>query len=93
MIQAKDIRMENIFKNRNKTCKPLNVIIMKKCKSFLYSVKHTGYKERNNIAPIKLYSWTIWGEDKKPMEQSEEEFDSKEDAEYNCIEHINEYYY
>ena len=66
---------------------------MIKYKDFYYTTKIVGFKERNNSIPIKLYSWYIREKNGGVMQESEEQFENKEDAEYNAQENIDEYWY
>lgn len=65
----------------------------RKYKEYYYSTKVTGFKERNNTAPIKLYSWFIRNKEGQVLQASEQEFERKEDAVFDAEEHIDEHYY
>jgi len=66
---------------------------MKKHKEYYYTVKVTGYKERNNSVAIKMYSWFIRNKSGKVLRSSEYEFDRKDVCEQSAIDHIGEMYY
>ena len=66
---------------------------MKKHKDYYYTTKLYDVASRNNSTLVKYYHWFIRNKEGEVLQQSESMIEGKENAEYDCIEHINEYYY
>lgn len=66
---------------------------MTKFKDYYYTIKIAWRDERNKNASIKFYSWCIRNKEGEVLQQSENSIRGKEEAQIDCEENINEYYY
>lgn len=66
---------------------------MKKYADLYYTTAVVGFKERNNSTPIRMYKFFIWskeGKRYKIIQESDEEYDDKAEAELAAIETIKD---
>lgn len=73
---------------------------MKKHKEYYYTTKKGDVGERNGVAPVQYYMWSIRNKKGESLQSSlsnedpyEQQFLTKKDAEDSAKLHIDEHYY